>query len=188
MTTDKGNGGSNSQPDTVTTSVPAGYYPGVGYIPVTVSGTQDNVWKASTPTLLAAQPGEAGAKTEWDVTSLDEAVRWLTAHADYLARMYHGMDDIKALMDGPEADTEAGLQRSSPLGGFDWATKLAAKHTGLYQGVNQSLKQVVESLYDAADAVKKVKENYHDVEHASSMSASDLESVFTDVSQGDHDF
>jgi hypothetical protein len=36
--------------------------------------------------------------------------------------------------------------------------------------------------------VKKVKERYNDVEHASSMSATDLESVFTDVSQGDHDF
>jgi hypothetical protein len=70
-------------------------------------------------------------------------------------------------------------QSGGPLGGFPWAVKLAERHTNLYQGFNTSLKTVAENLYDAADALKKVKEKYKDVEGANVMSAAEMESDFT---------
>ena len=105
----------------------------------------------------------------------------------YLKRMYHGMDDLKSLMDGPKISSDvmqhSGVsgQSGGPLGGFPWAVKLANRQTGLFQGFNTNLKSVVENLYDAADALREVKEKYVDVEHANAMSAAEMEADFTDA-------
>jgi len=177
-------------PDRFSTTIPGGMY-GNFYVP-TATVTADNVNSSAVPSQLAAQPGEAGAKTEWDVTSLDAAITWLTAHADYLKRMYHGMDAIKALMDGPKYNNDivqhSGMegQHASPLGGFPWAGKLAERHNNLFQSYGNGLKTVVENLYDAADALKKVKEKYQDSEHANAMSADEMEADFNDARSISH--
>lgn len=174
-------GSSGGQPDRVSTTV-GGDLDGI-YIPV-AKVTVDNANKPTTVSSLAS-PG--GAPTEWDVTSLDAAITWLTEQADYLKRMYHGMDDLKSLMDGPKISSDvmqhSGVsgQSGGPLGGFPWAVKLANRQTGLFQGFNTNLKSVVENLYDAADALREVKEKYVDVEHANAMSAAEMEADFTDA-------
>ena len=145
-----------------------------------ISLGMDNVYKAQTPKTLQAG-GDAGAKTEWDASTLDGAAKWLESHAEFLSKLYHGMDDLKDLMDGPDGTT-------SPLGGFPWATQLNSKHTSLQQSVQTGLKTVVENLYDAADAVRKVKQQYHSAEEASTMSGADMDKVFTDLGKNDHDF
>ena len=167
------------------TAIPGGNYGGI-YIP-TVTGTADNVDKTTTIARLQPDGNDPGEKTQWDVTSLDSAITWLTAHADYLKRMYHGMDDLKTLMDGPQMSSSvmqnSGVngQSGGPLGGFPWAAKLAERNNNLFQGFNTNLKTVVENLYDAADALRKVKEKYHDVEGANAMSAAEMESDFADA-------
>jgi hypothetical protein len=155
------------------TAIPGGDYGGI-YVP-TLNGATDNIYKPTTIDSLQSTKGDSGEKTAWDVTSLDAAITWLTAHADYLKRMYHGMDDLKSLMDGPSGNPKPG----GPMGGFPWAVKLSERHSSLYQGFNTNLKTVVENLYDAADALRKVKDKYHDVEGANAMSAADMESDFT---------
>jgi len=184
----------DSDPPRVSASVSVPITPGGG-IYITGGVSMDDVFTGSTPSSLATKPGEQGAKTEWDVTSLDAAVTWLTAHADYLDRMYRGMDDIKTLMDGPDIDNttrqDAGSSQSvgtgGPLGGFKGAGDLAATHKQLYQGVNTSLKTIVENLYDAADALKKIKEKYSTAENANAMSAADMEKIFGDLGTSEHD-
>jgi hypothetical protein len=167
------------------TAIPGGDYGGI-YIP-TVTGSADNVDKPTIITQLQPDANDQGEKTQWDVTSLDAAITWLTAHADYLKRMYHGMDELKSLMDGPQMSSSVmqnsgtNGQSGGPLGGFPWAVKLAERHTNLFQSFNTGLKTVVENLYDAADALQKVKQKYTDVEGANAMSAAEMESDFSDA-------
>ena len=180
----------SGQPDRTSTTIP-GRFHGDVYIP-SVTVTADNIARASVPSSLAAAADEPGGRASWDVSSLDEAITWLTALADHLKRLYHGMDDIKALMDGPKYNSDVmqhsgtGGQSFSPLGGFPWAEKLAERHNTLFQSYNGDLKTVVDNLYDAADALKLIKSSYQDAERASVMSASDLESDFTVASSGQH--
>jgi hypothetical protein len=178
--------------------------PGTG-VPIFITGgvSQDNVYASHLPDSLVTKPGEAGAKTEWDASTLESAITWLTAHADYLDRMYRGMDDIRTLMDGPDVDqttrTDSGTQNRAqsstdpsasanggPLGGFRGSSAIAAKHDGLYKGFHDGLKNIVESLYDAADALSKVKEKYTTAEKVNALSASDVESIFTDLGSSQH--
>ncbi len=184
-----GDSGNTSQPDQVNVTLPGGDYGGI-YIPTTTV-TSDNVWKSQVSSDLAGQPGDPTVTTV-DVDSLDKAITWLNTWADYLKRIYHGMDDIKSLMDGPQMDpkitSDAGLsgQSGGPLGGFPWAGKLAERHTSLFQSYNGGLKTVVDNLYDAADALKKVKDKYNDVEHANAMSAAEMESDFQAAQSQSH--
>ena len=181
---------SGGTPDRSSTTIPGGMYGNI-YIPTTTV-TADNVNSSHVPDQLAPHQGEAGAKTEWDVTSLDAAITWLNAHADYLKRMLHGMDSIKTLMDGPKygdhvmQNSGMGGQQMSPLGGFPWAGKLTERHSQLYQSYQTGLKTVIANLYDAADALTKVKEKYGDVEHANAMSAQDMETDFNDARSVPH--
>lgn len=174
-------------------------------VPIFITGgvSQDNVYASHLPDSLVTKPGEAGAKTEWDASTLDSAITWLTAHADYLDRMYRGMDDIRSLMDGPDVDQttkqDSGTQNRTvdtsnpgaasnggPLGGFKGSLAIATKHNGLYAGFHDGLKNVVESLYDAADALSKVKEKYTNAEKVNALTASDVESIFTDLGTSKH--
>jgi uncharacterized protein YukE len=175
--------------------------PGTG-VPIYITGgvSQDNVYATHTPDGLTTRPGEAGAKTEWDATTLDAAVTWLTAHADYLDRMYRGMAEIRTLMDGPDVDqttrSDSGTMNRAtsttpqanggPLGGFKGSSAIAAKHDSLYQGFNTGLKNIVENLYDAADALTKIKAKYTNAEQVNALGAADVESIFGELGQSQH--
>jgi len=147
----------------------------------------DNVYNASTPASLLPRTGDKGVETSWNIDSLDAAITWLTAHADYLDRMSHGTQDIKNLIAGPAhpannvAWADNGDGPVTSLGGFRWARLLAKQHNSLLEQTRQQLKQVVEELYAAADAVGQVRDKYQDAEHASAMSAADLEGIFTNA-------
>ncbi|MEH1166337.1 hypothetical protein V6V47_13205 [Micromonospora sp. CPCC 205539] len=160
--------------------IPAGAVPTPG---LAVTGFEvDNVNHAATPDGLVTAPGEAGVKTEWDASSLDSAITWLETHAAYLNKLSYDMVDIQDLMGGAAAGGAGAVAgQPSPLGGFDWATRLAAKHQGLYQTTEAGVRRLSESLYDAAEALRQVKQNYETAEEQNRMSAADMQRVFGDV-------
>ncbi|MFY1619040.1 hypothetical protein [Micromonospora sp. WMMD736] len=160
--------------------VPVGAMPTSG---LAVTGLEiDNVNHAATPEGLIAAPGEAGVKTEWDATSLDSAITWLETHAAYLNKLSYDMVDIQDLMGGAAGGMAGGAGgQPSPLGGFDWAARLAAKHQGLYQGTESGVRKLSQSLYDAAEALRQVKQNYETAEEQNRMSAAEMQRVFGDV-------
>jgi hypothetical protein len=153
---------------------------------VTLNGFElDNVNRARTPSDLVAGAGEAGVKTEWDASSLDSAVRWLEAHAEYLNRLSYDMTDLQDLMGGQAAASGVGAPGSkSPLGGFEWAGRLAQKHGSLYTGVETGVRNLSKSLYDAAEALRQVKENYETAEEVNRMTAVDMQKIFGDIARG----
>lgn len=171
------------EPDRVSAGTPPIGVPGTaGYIPpVTLS--MDDVYNSQAPSSLTAGPGGKDTQAEWNDETFDAAITGLKAYAEFLSKMYYGMDDIKDLMGGPN-----GGMVSSPLGGFDWAMELAKSHTTLLDGTKTNLKNATEALYDAADAVNKIKEHYKTVEDASAMSAADMEKAFSDQASSTHDF
>jgi len=154
-------------------------------VDVTLGYSQDNVYNASTPSQLQNHPGDKGTQVEWTIGTFDDAITWLTAHADYLDRMYHGTHQIEDLIKGPaHSSTDSQWMDNSDgpvtsLGGFRWARTLAKQHAQLLTETQQQLKTVVEELRSAADALGQVRDKYHDAEHASAMSATEFESVFS---------
>lgn len=153
---------------------------------VTLNGFElDNVNRAQTPSDLVAGADEAGVKTEWDASSLDSAIRWLEAHASYLNRLSYDMTDLQDLMGGQAASGGAAVPGAkSPLGGFEWAGRLAQKHGSLYTGVEQGLRNLARSLDDAVAALRQVKENYETAEEVNRMTAIDMQRIFGDVARG----
>ncbi len=135
---------------------------------------------ATAPTGLTGSADDPGGSSQWNVESIEDAERWLRAHADTLARRYHGMGDIPDLLDGPDGHTSA-------LGTFEWADKLNQQHTKVFNGVHDGLKAVIESLYDAADSVRDVATNFRDAEERNQMTADQMEKIFSDQAQGTHD-
>jgi hypothetical protein len=176
--------GDEQQPDRVKIEHPP--IPVVPYHGVYIAGvSMDNVYKAETPSSLVAGSGEDGVKTEWDASSLDSAITWLETHASYLNRLSHSMTDIQDLMGGPAATTGASVPgaSASPLGSFPWAQRLAAKHASLYSGTEAALRRLSENLYNAAEALRKVKENYETAEGANAMSAAEMAQIFANVAR-----
>lgn len=165
-------------------SVPVAGMPAVPGAGPTVGMEFDNVHHSRTPSSLVAGPNEAGVRTEWDAGSLDSAIAWLETHAEYLNRLANRMPDIQDLMGGPNAAVASGDPGGpkSPLGTFDWAVRLSQKHAGLYTSAETAVKTLSENLYDAAAALRKVKENYENAEGANAMTAADMQRVFADVS------
>ena len=150
---------------------------------VTLGIELDNVNRAETPADLVAGPNEAGVRTEWDATSLDSAIRWLQAHADYLNKLSHEMDEIQDLMGGAAAASGAPGTKS-PLGGFDKAGTLAKMHGSLFSSTQTGMRTLATNLYDAAEALRQVKENYETAEQANRMTALDMQKIFTDAAGG----
>ncbi|PZF93421.1 hypothetical protein [Micromonospora deserti] len=150
----------------------------------------DNVQRARVPSGLVPGEGGAGAETEWDAGSLDKAIEWLEEHADFLNKQSYKMVEIKDLMGGDAAGALGGAAggAKSPLGTFDRATDLAAKHAGLYRSTETGLRQLADDLYKAANALREVKENYETAERANAMSAAEMERAFQTASSnsGDH--
>ncbi|MET7876021.1 WXG100 family type VII secretion target [Micromonospora profundi] len=160
--------------------IPVGTNPVSG---VALTGLEfDNVNHAATPEGLVTAPGEAGVKTEWDASSLDSAIDWLETHAAYLNKLTYKMVDIQDLMGGATAGMAGGVGgQASPLGGFEWAGRLAAKHQGLYRDTEAGVQRLAQNLYDAAEALRQVKQNYETAEEQNRMSALDMQRVFGDV-------
>lgn len=141
--------------------------------------TMDNVNRAQKPTALMPGANEAGAKTEWDASSLDEAIRWLESHADFLHKQSYKMVEIQDTMGG---GGPAGMPgQTSPLGTFPRAQDLATKHSSLFTSTQQSVRKLAEDLYQAANALREVKENYQTAERANAMSAAEMQRVFADA-------
>lgn len=164
------------------------YYLDVPYGPRT-GVTMDNVHHVEAPSGLVASSSEAGVRTEWDASTLDAAIEWLTTHADYLRRLSYEMVDIQELMGGPSAGAMVGgpvpADAKSPLGSFRWAQELAGKHKSLYDQTELNVRTLSDNLYAAADALRKVKENYETAEGANAMTADEMARIFADVSRGD---
>ncbi len=182
----------DGEADTVTASVDGGYtFSPIdggppGYRPGMELELQD-VNNATMPRSLETYSSDPGYQTDWDIASLDKAVEWLNAHASLLERMYHGIDDIKALMEAKRRGLgEATRPDGTPFGGFEWAGAIKDKHRKLIELMKPGVKQVAESIYDAADALGKVKERYQTVEKASEMSAMDWQKAVADQSRSTH--
>ncbi|MCM0679155.1 hypothetical protein NCC78_31475 [Micromonospora phytophila] len=138
--------------------------------------TMDNVNRAQHPTALLPGAGETGDDTEWDASSLDKAIEWLESHAEFLNRQSHKMVEIQDRMGGSAAAGQ--VTETSPLGSFPRARDLAGKHSALYETTHASVKKLSDDLYQAANALRKVKENYETVERANAMSAAEMERAF----------
>jgi len=142
---------------------------------------QDNVG-TSRPDVAPAGLTEAapGGQSGVDLASLESTQRWLRDHADYLGRLYHAMGGIKDKIDGPAS---AG---ASSLGGFPGAMAVQTKHATLYESFRNSLKSTIERLYDTADALGKVKENYANAEERNALTAQQWSSIFGDAAKTEH--
>jgi uncharacterized protein YukE len=136
---------------------------------------------ATAPSDLTTSKDDPGASSHWDLHSIEDAERWLRAHADTLGRLWRNMDEITDLLDGPDGHRSA-------LGTFDWANKLVQQHTAVFNGVKTGLENTVESLYDAADAVRDVATNIKNAEERNQMTAEQMEKIFSDQGKGKHDF
>ncbi|MDT0528232.1 hypothetical protein RM555_04385 [Micromonospora sp. DSM 115977] len=170
------------QPDEIRVDTP--YMPITPLAPtVHVSGiTMDNVNRAQTPSGLVPGSGESGDNTEWDASSLDKAIEWLESHASFLNKQSYTMVEIQDRMGGAAASggmNGVGGGATSPLGAFDRAGDLARKHGSLFTTTQQSVRKLAEDLYQAANALREVKENYETAEKANAMSAAEMERAFS---------
>ncbi|MEV4540699.1 hypothetical protein ACIBXA_15190 [Micromonospora echinaurantiaca] len=146
--------------------------------------TMDNVNRAEVPSGLVPGAGDAGAKTEWDASSLEKAKKWLEETADFIHSQSYEMVEISDKMGGTAAGAGGGEMGggTSPLGSFDRAGDLARKHSGLYTSTQQGMRQLAKDLYKAANALQKVKENYETAEGANAMSAAEMQNAFNTAS------
>ncbi|MGS2615533.1 hypothetical protein ACVCAH_13575 [Micromonospora sp. LZ34] len=150
---------------------------------VGVSGfTMENVNRAQVPSGLVPGAGDAGAKTEWDASSLDKAIEWLESTGDFLNKQSYKMVEISDKMGGVAAGGGAVPGGKNPLGSFDRAGDLARKHSSLFTTTQEGIRTLAENLYKAANALRKVKENYETAEDANAMSAAEMERAFTSAS------
>jgi hypothetical protein len=125
--------------------------------------------------------GDAGETSQWSLGSLEDAQRWLRAHADYLGRLYWGMKDIADLVNGPAS---AGYPA---LGGFETALTLKAKHDALSETFRTAIKGLIENLHDTADALGKIATNYARVEERNALTAAQWAAIFGEQGDSTHD-
>ncbi|SCF38510.1 hypothetical protein GA0074695_6398 [Micromonospora viridifaciens] len=182
-------GGSTAQPERIEIDTPN--IPLSPTMPfTTLNGySLDNVNATHQPTHLQATPGGAGAETEWDASTLDNAITWLDEHADFLHKQSYQMEeDIRKWMRNPSGDAAAaagGSGQKSPLGSFERATALASKHAALYQATQQNLRTLAKELWKAAHALQEVKQGYETAEERNRMNADQMRRTLTGAS--DHD-
>ncbi|WP_203823595.1 hypothetical protein [Actinoplanes palleronii] len=136
----------------------------------------DNVYTSSVPTGVVADAGDAGANTEWDAATLDDAISWLNATGKWLHDLSFGMVDIKELMGGAEGG-------KSPMGTFPWAQELSRLHSTLYSNTEAQIKQLSKNLYEAATALQNVKDNYDRAEERNALNATDMQQIFADAAR-----
>ncbi|MDG4821977.1 hypothetical protein O7635_08935 [Asanoa sp. WMMD1127] len=121
-----------------------------------------------------------GAKTAVDLESLENTQKWLRERADYLGRLYYAMPELLAKIDGPAS------KGAPTLGGHKGAMAIHTKHTALYTSFREGLKQTIEQLYDTADALGKIKENYAAAEERNALTAQQWQSIFTEAAKKQH--
>ncbi|MEU9507016.1 hypothetical protein AB0D32_12125 [Micromonospora sp. NPDC048170] len=172
------------QPEEIRVDTP--YMPITPLVPTAhISGiTMDNVNRAQTPSGLVPGASESGDNTEWDASSLDSAIEWLESHASFLNKQSYTMVEIQDKMGGTAAAgglNGVGGGATSPLGAFDRAGDLARKHGSLFTTTQQSVRKLAEDLYQAANALREVKENYETAEKANAMSAAEMERAFSEA-------
>ncbi|MFI5844341.1 hypothetical protein ACIA8K_32060 [Catenuloplanes sp. NPDC051500] len=152
-------------------------FPLVPVLPIPQEGgvTQDNVWNTHQPTSINSASGTSGTKTEWDAASLDGAISWLEDHSKYLGdRLLPAMPmDIKDRLMGPFNDNG----RTS-FGSYPAAGEMARKHLTHFDMAEQSVRSIAEALWQAAQTLRQVKEQYESAEGANEMSAAAFEQVF----------
>ncbi|MEV6524221.1 hypothetical protein AB0M43_19905 [Longispora sp. NPDC051575] len=144
-----------------------------------ITADDNGMRTAEVPDGLKFGPGE-GLRTEYDLTSLAEAQRWLQDTGDVSRKLLAGMSDVKRLIDGP-ASTGTGV------GGFPKATELKTRHDGVYAGFESMLRTVAEELYDAHDALGQVMRNYVSVEDRNRMTAEQMTKILTEQTTTSHD-
>jgi len=145
----------------------------------------DNVNRAQAPSGLVPGGGEKGDDTEWDASSLESAIGWLESHASFLHNQSYEMVAIQDKMGGVAGGAGgAGGGGKNPLGAFDRAGDLGRKHSALFTSTQQRIRSLSESLYQAANALKDVKENYETAEKANEMSALEMTRAFTEAPTG----
>ena len=177
-------GDTRDLPDKVSSETPIAVVPGLGptlvpesLVPDAVEGylphagvEMDNVYKSEGPNLVRTAGDQAGVRSEWDAASIDSAITWLEEHGNYLYRLSFYMEDINDVMGGTTG--------KSPVGGFKWATDLAARHSRLYGATKASVEQLSKNLLAAAEGLRTVKDNYEKAEERNAMSAADMQKAF----------
>ncbi|MEU1249202.1 hypothetical protein [Micromonospora arida] len=143
----------------------AAHGPAVGF-------RQDDVraGAGSAPSQLMGGPGQRDV-TEWEADRLEAAADNIERHASYLRRLAVDMEEIKDLLGGEAALASPG----GALGGFPKGLSLAAAHHGLHRTTSQSLTNLSDDLYRAADALREVKRQYDTAEDANKMSAQEMQ-------------
>ncbi|GAB7047726.1 hypothetical protein [Catenuloplanes indicus] len=154
--------------------------PGTPLPPMVGFWVSDDANASSRPTEINATAGDPGLNTEWDADSLDGAIRWLEEHARYLGdRLVPAMgDDIGSWLTGP-----ASAGGKSPFGTYPAATEIAQRHVSHYRTAEQSVRTIAEELLQAAESLRRVKEQYETAERANQMSAKAFEEVFASEAQ-----
>jgi hypothetical protein len=152
------------------------YMPPGAVIPPEPAG-REYVAVSGQPSRLAPVPGDAGTSTEWDASTLEGAITWLETHSTYLGEtLVSGMDtDIRAWLAGP-ADGSG----TSPFGTYPTAVQMAGRQLGHYTAADQSIRAIARDLWQAAQTLRVVLEQYETAERANELSASSFDRIFTE--------
>ncbi|MEV6344872.1 hypothetical protein [Actinoplanes sp. NPDC051851] len=119
--------------------------------------------------------------TKVDLTQLDQAVTWLEQIQEFIETYcVGGMPQISkelgyaTSIDMSDVDYKL-LKQATVFGGFYSAYGIQAKHDSSYKAVHDSLKNTAEHLGKAADATRKIIENYKTAEERNNAAAADIE-------------
>ncbi|MDR7278542.1 hypothetical protein [Catenuloplanes atrovinosus] len=126
------------------------------------------------PSRLAPAPGHPGISTEWDASTLEGAITWLETHSRYLGgTLAPGMEsDIRDWLLPPPGG-------ASPFGTFPTALDLSQRHIAHYTAADASVRSVATELWQAAQALRVVLDQYKTAEEANELSASSFDQIFT---------
>ncbi|MDQ0366201.1 hypothetical protein [Catenuloplanes indicus] len=130
---------------------------------------------AGQPSRLATAPGDVGTQTEWDASTLEGAINWLETHSTYLSQ---------SLVPGMETDIRNWLTGSgtSPFGTYPTALQLGDRQLGHYTTADASIRAIARELWQAAQALRVVLEQYETAEQANELSAAAFDQIFVEQS------
>jgi hypothetical protein len=160
----------NSKGNRLETDTSAPWY--LPFLPrdVRIAADGDGMRTAQVPEGLKFS-AEQDIKSEYDVSSLSGAQYRLRGDGDFVARLVHGMAEVKNLVNGTKrAETSA-------LGAFSAAQVLKARHDGLFMSFEAGLRGIADELYGAQDGLGTVAKNYQAAEDYNRMTAEQLEQI-----------
>jgi hypothetical protein len=155
--------------------------PGPLGIPGTYVLNEDDVGDVRHATAPARLGGDD--RSEWNVDTLNAAIEWLNAERDFLERNRTAMNDISDLMrmqpggGGAPGVAVGGSGQPSPMGTFPWANQLSGQHAAAFSTVYSGLKEICDSLADAAQAAQRVLDNYETAEERNRMGIADMQRI-----------